>query len=206
MTRVNRTTRQSAIGDRQCHGLSLVETLLALAITAMLMAATMVATQASFRAYADAAEQASSQAATRMITNRLLTLIRTSTAHGPLQADASTDPPVTLSGNTITSHYLEVLDPTGNIVKIEYKAASKELWLTMTPASGGASTTQPLIGGVTNAVFYALRRRDDEGLYVLERGTMDLTIEPGGDATLALERGNNSAIRVIASTMPRKLE
>jgi hypothetical protein len=99
-----------------------------------------------------------------------------------------------------------VLDPKGNIVKIEYKSASQELWLTTTPASGGTSTSQPLIGGVTNAVFYALRRQDDEGLYVLERGTMDLTIEPGGDATLALERGNNAAIRVIASTMPRKLE
>jgi hypothetical protein len=206
MTRVTRTNRQSAFGNRHCRGLSLVETLLALTITAALMAATMVATDASFKAYADAAEQASAQAGTRMVTNRLLTLIRTSTAHGPLEASAATNPPVTLSGSTITSHYLELLDPSGNIVKVEYKSASKELWLTTTPSGGGASTSQPLIGGVTAATFYAVRRQDDDGLWVLDRGTMDLTIEPSPDATLSLEAGAGSAIRVIASTMPRKLE
>jgi prepilin-type N-terminal cleavage/methylation domain-containing protein len=39
------------------RGLSLIEVLIALAITALLMAATMAATHASFRAYADAVER-----------------------------------------------------------------------------------------------------------------------------------------------------
>ena len=68
---------------RRHRGLSLVEMLISLAITGLLLAATMVALDVSFRAYADAAEQASSQAASRMIVNRLITMIRTSTAHGP---------------------------------------------------------------------------------------------------------------------------
>jgi prepilin-type N-terminal cleavage/methylation domain-containing protein len=185
------------------RGLSLVEVLIALAITAMLMAATMAATHASFRAYADACEQASSQAATRMITNRLLTLIRTSTAHGPLMPNGSN---VTLSGTTITSDYIELLDPNGNYIKMSYKSSSKELWLSMTPASGGAEVSQPLIGGVTAASFFAVRRQNDEGLWVLERGTIDLTVEPGQDATLTIESGHPQPIRVVASTKPRKLD
>lgn len=179
---------------------------MALSISALLLTATMVATNASFRAYADACEQASSQAATRMITNRLLTLVRTSVAHGPLVPDSSANPPVTLSGDTISSNYLELVDPTGNEVKMEYRSATKELWLTMTPAAGGAAVSQPLLGGVTAANFSLIRRLDDDGVWVLERGTMDLTIRPGADATLALENGHPSDIRVIGSTMPRKLQ
>jgi prepilin-type N-terminal cleavage/methylation domain-containing protein len=203
----SRANRQSAIGNRRFHhGLSLIETLLALAITALLLTATMVATNASFVAYADACEQASAQASTRMITNRLLMLVRTSTAHGPLIADASHDPPVTLSGSTITSNYIEVIDPKGNEVVIEYRSASKELWLVTTPAGSTTAQAQPLIGGVTACTFYALRKQDDNGLYVLDRATMDLTVHPGADATLPLENGHAADIRIIASTKPRKVE
>jgi len=191
---------------RRHAGLSLVETLMAITITAMLLTATMVATHASFRAYADAAEQASAQASTRMVTNRLLSLIRNSTAHGPLLPDTSTTPPVTLDGQTITSHYLELLDPQGDFYRVEYKSATQELWITITPAATGVAKEYPLMGGVTQAVFHAARRMDEDGLWVLERGTMDLTIEPGVDATLGLEAGRSSPIRVIASTMPRRLQ
>ncbi len=188
------------------RGLSLVEMLAALAISAMLLTATMVALDASFLAYADASEQASTQAATRMISHRLVTLIRTSTAHGPLEADASTTPPVTLTGNTVTSHFIELIDQNENIIRVEYRADDQELWLHTTPAAGGATSEHPLIGGVTNCTFTSLRRYNDDGLLVLERATMDLTVEPDDDATLALENGRKTPVRVIASTMPRRLE
>jgi len=194
-------------GRRRAAGLSLIELLLALAISAMLLTATMVALDASFMAYADASEQASAQAATRMITHRLVTLIRTSTAHGPLLPDAGTDPPVTLSGNTITSYYIELIDPNENVVRVEYRQDEEELWVITTPPGGGATIEQPLIGGVTACQFFAVRRIDDEtGLWILDRATMDLTVMPGVDATLALENGHPQPIRVIASTAPRKLE
>lgn len=182
-----------------------METLLALAISAALLTATMVATNASFRAYADACEQASSQAATRMIANRLLTMIRTSTAHGPLVPDGAATPPITLSGNTISSNYIELIDPNGNDIKVEYRSATQELWMTLNPVGGGASTVQPLLGGVTAGSFSLLRRQDDTGVWVLDRGTMDITVQPGVDQTLSMENGKAQAIRVIASTMPRKL-
>ena len=210
-------------------GLSLVELLIALAITAVLLTATAVAIDASFRAYADAAEQSSAQAASRMVTNRLLALIRTGTAHGPLsdqpagtvtikdpdnpnQTHTVTIPAATLSGNTVTSPYIELLDANGNLVKIAWLqytntagVAKQELWMISNPGLAN-ETSQPLLGGVTNAVFNCLRRKDSTGLYVLERGTMDLTIQPGADATLSVEHGHATAIRIIASTMPRKLD
>ncbi|MCG8511438.1 MAG: hypothetical protein MI741_19665, partial [Rhodospirillales bacterium] len=68
-----------------------MELLISLAITAMLLTATMVAIDASFKAYAAAAETASTQTATRMIVNRLLAMVRTSSAHGPLEAAEPTD-------------------------------------------------------------------------------------------------------------------
>jgi prepilin-type N-terminal cleavage/methylation domain-containing protein len=190
------------------RGLSLIELLIALAITSMLLTATMVAIDASFQAYAAAAETASTQTATRMVVNRLLTLMRTSTAHGPLLDDPTDTPPVVLlpDGNTIESYYLTLLNPQGDLVRIEYRAADQELWLIIDPADGSAQQTQPIMGGVTDAKFYTHRRVDNDGVLVLERGSIDMTVVADDDASLALEGANLPPIRVIASTMPRKLE
>lgn len=187
------------------RGVSLVELLLALAITAMLLTATMVALDASFRAYADAAEQAAVQTTSRMVTHRLLSLVRTSTAHGPLEPDAASDPPVTLAGDLIQSHYLELLDPRGDIIRIEYRSDPRQLWLIRNPGAAG-EVAQPVADGVLAAAFTARRRRNDDNLWVLERATVDLTIEASEDNTLAVENGQTPPIRIIGSTMPRKLD
>ena len=194
-------------------GLSLVELLVSLAITALLLTATMVAIDASFQAYAAAAESASTQTATRMVINRLMTLVRASTAHGPLLPDATDTPPVVLlaDGSTIESHYIELLNPQGDLVRIEYRDAThattpNQLWLIIDPFGGGTQQTQPILGGVTDATFYTHRRFDADGVLVLERGSIDMTVEADDDASLALEGADLPPIRVIASTMPRKLE
>ncbi|GAB4109265.1 MAG: hypothetical protein Kow00105_17860 [Phycisphaeraceae bacterium] len=189
-------------------GLSLVEMLIALAIMSVLLTATMVAIDASFQAYAAAAESASTQTATRMVINRLLTLVRTSTAHGPLLEDPTDNPPVVLlpDGSTIESYYLTLLNPQGDLVRIEYRQADQELWLVIDPADGGPQQEQPILGGVTDAKFYTHRRFDKDGVLVLERGSIDMTVEADDDATLALEGSELPPIRVIASTMPRKLD
>ena len=191
---------------RRCVGLSVVELLLSLAIVAMLLTATMAAIDASFRAYAAAAESASTQTATRMVVHRLLTLVRTSTAHGPLEPDGAATPPVVLNGDTIESNYLELIDPKGNLVRIEYDAGNQEVWVEMTPFGGGTTERQPLLGGVTSATFHAKRRLDGDGVLVLERGSIDMTVQPDPDTTLAIEQGSAPPIRVVASTMPRRLD
>lgn len=191
---------------RRVHGFSLVEMLISLAITAVLLTATMVAIDASFRSYATAAELASTQASSRLVTHRLIKLVRTSTAHGPLLPDLTSNPPITLSGNTIESWYLELIDPEGQLVRVEHRRDKQELWVIIHNSDGGVTLEQPILAGVTEAKFYAHRRRDRDGVWVLERGSIDLTIEPGRDSTLAIENGSNAPVRVIASTMPRKLD
>ncbi len=191
-------------GRRRRRGLSLVEMLVSLAITAMLLTATMVAIDASFHAYAVAAESASTQTATRMVTNRLLALIRNSYAHDPVQPDGLDG--VTLRGNTLTSPYITVVNQYGDIITITHDPTNERLMYTVEPASGGTTTTQPILGGVTDAVFTLTRRRDNDGVWVIERGNVDFTVQPDDDASLDLESGDIPAVRVIASTKPRKLE
>lgn len=200
-----RRTRTSFQARGRQRGISLIELLVALPIIAMLLTATTVAIDASFKAYASAAEQASTQAATRMVTHKLITLLRTSTAHGPLLPDALSIPAVTLVGDTIHSHYMELLNARGELIRIEYRAADQELWMIQDP--GGANEIeQPVIGGVTAAEFQLHRRYNDDGLLVLNRGILDMTVMPGVDATLSIEHGPPVPVRMIASTMPRKVE
>lgn len=198
--KVNRRPIPRRRGFRR--GLSLVEMLISLAITAMLLTATMVAIDASFRAYAAAAESASTQTSTRLVVHRLLHLMRTSTAHGPLQPETD----VTLSGFTLTSPYIELLDPDGNLVRLDYDSTDETLYVTITPFGGSVATREPLLGGVTQCEFSLIRRLDDDGVWILDRGSIDFTVEPDEDASLAIEGDAAAPMRVIASTMPRKLE
>lgn len=190
---------------RKAAGLSLVEMLIALAITAMLLTATMVAINASFIAYAAAAESASTQTSTRLVVHRTLTLVRTSTAHGPLLPDSSVDPPVTLSGFTLTSNYIDLVNPKGDIIRLTYEEDEQMIYVTVTPYGTSVATTEPLLGGVTECTFLLNRRLDDDGVWVLNRGTVDFTVQPDNDTSLELEGGTTPPVRVIASTMPRKL-
>lgn len=201
---------QVVFHPRRARGFSMIELLIALAITSALLTATAVAIDASFKSYASASELASAQAGTRMVVHRLLTLVRTSTAHGPLEPDAAATPPVTIDGSTIESNFLEMIDQTGRLLRVEYRAADEELWVLIDDDGDLAfemgETQQPLLSGVTDASFFARRRMDQTGVWVLERGSLDITVQPGRDNTLAIENGNNQPIRIVASTMPRRLE
>ncbi|WP_432799138.1 PulJ/GspJ family protein [Poriferisphaera sp. WC338] len=194
------------------RGLSLVEMLISLAITAMLLTATMVATDASFKAYASAAESASTQTSTRMVINRLLTMVRTSTAHGPLTLASaqSIDAGATLNGNIITCNHIEMIDSKGRLVRIEYVEDEEQLYVRVDDnkdfSFGSTETYQPLLGGVTKAKFHVRYRFDNEGVIVLERGSVELTVVPDEDNTLAIETAEQTQIQVVASTMPRRLD
>ena len=148
--------------------------LLALAITSVLLTATMVAIDASFRAYAAAAQTASTQTTSRMVSHRLLTLVRTSTAHGPLQPDANPTWPVVVSGidpDTLESGYIELVPPNGQFHRVEYRQADQELWVLVDDNGNftfdAGETAQPLIGGVTAAVLALQGQsgRNDHGRY-----------------------------------------
>ena len=190
-------------------GISLIEALIALAITAILLTATMVAVDASFKSYADAAEQASTQASTRMIVHRLMQWIRTGASHAPVGdsdiAASSYTPASVRTGDVITGGWIQFLDPLGQIIQVEYRPDAQQLWVIREPGELG-EVAQPILGGVTDCTFTTRRRRDDRGVWVLERATIDMTIEADDDATLELENPDLPSFRVIASTMPRRLE
>lgn len=197
-------TRYSSGRHARRRGLSLVELLVSLAITAALLTATMVAVDASFRAYASAAESASTQTSTRLSMHKLLTLIRNSTAHGPLST--IDDPAANFVGDTYTSNYLELIDTKGDLITVSYDAAAQTLFVTTVPAGGGVGSTQPMLGGVTNAEFVLRRRRLPSGIWVLDRASVDVTVQPDTDNTLALEDGDTPLVRLVASTMPRRID
>ena len=185
------------------RGITLMEVLIALPIIAMLLAATAVAIDASFRAYGSAAEDATTQAATRMVVHRLLGLVRTSTAHGPLEVDP---PHVVHEDGLLHSTFIELIDPQDNHIRLEYRPESEELWLIRSAWDADDSVEQPILGGVTDARFSSKPRRLRNGTLVLERATMDLTVEADPDATLPIESETRIPFRVFASTAPRKLE
>lgn len=184
------------------RGLSLIEMITSLAISAILLTATAVAIDSSFTAYAIAAESASTQTATRMVVNRLLTLIRTSTAHGPVIDDGS--PGVSVDGNIVTSPFLILQEPDGDLITISWDDANQQMLLTQDPGNG-IEVTQPILGGVTACEFTLLVRRDNDGFRVLERASINFTVQPDDDASLNIEVANVPPVQVIASTKPRRV-
>ena len=76
---------------RARRGFSLVEMLIALAITAALLTSTFVALDVSFRAYQKTTEVASTHIIARLMMHRMLTLIRTGQEFGPYPINMSTD-------------------------------------------------------------------------------------------------------------------
>ncbi|MEM1097500.1 MAG: hypothetical protein AAGH92_01805 [Planctomycetota bacterium] len=186
--------------------------LVSLSITSLLLTATMVAIDASFKAYANAAESASTQVSTRMVIHRVLTLVRTGTLQGPLTAEdhavygSGLDSP-TFSGNIVTSSYMHLFDRDLNRLTLIYDEDDEILYLETEPP-GGTAVRYPLLGGVTDCEFVLRRRRDASTNYqwLLERGSMDMTVVPDGNATTDLEDGQTAAVRVVASTAPRRLQ
>jgi type II secretory pathway pseudopilin PulG len=189
--------RSRMLRRRRHSGLTIIELVLALSITGMLLTATMVALDASFHAYASAAEEASTQAQTRMITQRLTSLIRTSTAMGPQG---------TRNSSTVKSDYLELMDANGQEWALEYVAETKELYLIKGELTPANKNRQLILSDVREASFHTYSRENDAGKMIVHRATVDMTVTPPKDASLSIENGANRSIRVIASTMSRRVE
>jgi len=223
--------RRLAAARSRAAGFSLVELLISLAIVAILMVATMVAIDASFQAYAAAAESASTQNTTRLVTHRVVSLVRTSSAHGPLNPGTPSDAnwnamqsayetaigaahggltpaaaTATQNGPVIEANFLRLIDTQGNELAIRYEPTARELWLTILKPGATSAIAQPLLDGVDAASFTVRPREDDFGVEVLQRASLDVTVSPDADTTLAIESADTPPIRIFASTMPRTLE
>lgn len=196
--------------SRARRAFSLVEMLVALTISATLLAATFSALNASFKSYKRTTESASTHVVTRIVMHRIMTMIRTgsATSFGPFP-----DNPIELP--EIQSNEIEFVvstdedADTSQIVRIERRDAPEgeegpyELWLVLTTVQGGAvidEQARPLLVGVVEAEFTL---EYDVGPTLL-RATVDLTVLPNDlqDAAIAADLPTPS-IRMVASASPR---
>lgn len=196
-------------------GLSIVETLVALSISAMLLTATGVAMDASFYAYASAAESAGTQSSSRLVMQRLLALIRSSTLHDVYDPDnpnaqlgAPANPPVQTVGIQMLTTNEELLKIWWQVNPSYANTYMGDLYYQL-----GTSTPSIVLGRVEAQaatggdpyLFSMASISSPDGLLLL-RATIDLSVH-SDNAALAIETHKGSSggpVRLVGSTTPRK--
>ena len=197
----------NARNHRIRSGFSLVELLIALAISAILLAATLAALQVSFRAYQTTSDQAATHAVGRMVVHRMTSMIRSGQEFRPL--------PDEIRDTTVSSDFIEFYHPdTGNLITIEWDRATGKLNYTL---DNGYPVV--LLEGI-------VARTDEDGQviqpFLLEwepgrrvyRVTIDLMIIPDDTISTSADRYAAESttdgvsteikpIRLVASAMPR---
>ncbi len=196
----------------QRRAFSIVEMLVALVISATLLAATLQAFDASWRSYKHTTESASTHVVSRIVVHRLLAMIRTGSQFGPAPADV-----LDISQNPLTSTYMEFIADAdqqaglNRVTRIERRTATGgggttqyELWYKLTDLSNGQIIQErPLLRNVSEAAFILSFEPGPR----LVKATIDLTVAPNDDAAMRIGVGNDApTIRLVASAGPRQLQ
>jgi len=195
------------------RGFSLVEMLIALAITATLLTAMLVSLDFNFKRYQSTSESASMHVVGRLVTHRILSQVRTGTTFGPAPSDVL-DP----AQNPVITDNIEFITEAdraaglNQVTRFEFRpdpvdpAAPGSLWYVLINADADPAVLiqeRPLLSGVRTAQFTL---DFDEETWLLDRATIDITLDP--DVELA---ANSSvaempdSVRLIASATPRQL-
>jgi len=203
----------SRLRPRRPRAFTIVEMLIALAISATLLTATLTAFDASWRAYKHTTEAASTHVVSRIVTHRVLSLIRTGTEFGPYPEDV-----LDATQNPLTSTFMEFVSEADRaagldrITRLERRtvegtADQFELWYVLLDGSTEPPTAveeRPLLTGVREVMFIL----DFDVGPRLRRATLDLTIVPNDveDIRTGAVGDETPAIRLVASAAPRQLE
>ena len=199
MTEYPRTARRH---NGTARAFNLIEMLIALTITATLLAAVMMALHASFVAYQTTTEVASTHTIARLIMHRMLTLIRTGQEFGPF--------PVNPQDSIVASNEIEFLTPSNDLIRLE--------WFENTDATHALPNA--LYAVINNGTPYVLLEGvipqvDDDGFPVLpftleyelgrklHRATIDLMIVPDDNMSVTIDGDSQETLRLVASAMPR---
>ncbi|MEQ9096982.1 MAG: prepilin-type N-terminal cleavage/methylation domain-containing protein [Phycisphaerales bacterium] len=195
------------------RGFSLIEMMVALAISAALLTASLAALDTSFKSYQQTSETASTHVVTRIVTHRVLTMIRTGREFAPYPIDVLDQTQNPMFTNSI--EFVSAEDEATNFREItrifaevdpDATDGSQRLMLTIDEFTDGVLTTsetRPLLRGVLDATFTL---EYDIGPQ-LRRATMDITVEASdiGDAGLNAN-WDTPTLRLVASASPRRLQ
>lgn len=200
------------------RGFSLVELLIALAISATLLTAMLAALQASFRAYQSTTEQASTQVVGRVAMYRILSLVRNGSGFGPVPEGNEILQPIQFSDSFI------VVDDEETEIEIAYDAQEETLTMRVraytppnpngtAPPGGSWGVPQVLLSGVrptaaedgTDNPIFTLEWED--GIRLLGV-TVDFTVDNEEANALGVERSGYDEVaplRLVGSAAPRRL-
>jgi prepilin-type N-terminal cleavage/methylation domain-containing protein len=174
---------------------SMVEMLIALAITASLLTATLVALDASFKSYQLTTESASTHVVSRIMMHRMLAMIRTGANFGPFPENPLFYP-------VVYSDYLQMETEDGDVIEIRYFADEQQVKVVINPGADDEEV-QPMLGGVSACSFELTY----DSMSRLQQAAIDMTIEPNDDVSLSIEGDEGvPPIRLVASVSPRRLD
>lgn len=195
------------------RGFSLVEMLMAIAITSTLLTAMLVALDFNFKRYQATSESASMHVVGRLVTHRILAQIRTGTTFGPVPADVL-DP----AQNPVIADNIEFITEAdraaglNRVTRFEHRPnpvdpmAPGVLWYVLINADVDPPVLlqeRPLLSGVRSAQFTL---KFDEETWLLDRATIDIMLDPDPElAANSLVAAMPESVRLIASATPRQL-
>lgn len=198
---------------RFVRGFSLIEMMVALAISAALLTASLAALDTSFKSYQQTSDTASTHVVTRIVAHRVLTMIRTGHEFAPYPIDV-----LDLAQNPMFTNTIEFVSAedegtnfreiTRIYAELDPDAAngSQRLMLTIDEFLEGvlsSTQTRVLLRGVLDATFtleYDIGPR-------LRRATIDLTVESSDVGAASLNANwDTPSLRLVASASPRRLQ
>ncbi|MCP4758796.1 MAG: prepilin-type N-terminal cleavage/methylation domain-containing protein [Planctomycetes bacterium] len=183
------------VRPRRQNGFSLVEVLIALAISVVLLLATMMALRSSFETYRRTAESVSTNVSGRLIVERLQMMIRGGVDFLPL--------PIGMN-NSVDSDTISIQAANGTWTTVRWDAATDTIrWEQGADSWSMLEGVTQLVGGA-GAPVSPFRMRFRDGRW-MTHATVDLVVDGNGVTSTDLDLADVPEMRFVGSAMPRRV-
>ena len=185
-----------------CRGMAVIELLIALAIGSMVLVAVAYCVDSSFRAYSINQEQSDLMQRSRLAMHRILTSIRTTDAHMPVDPAAVAG---FKAGLVVTDKAIEMIDPNERHVGFEYDPTNGTLI-----ATDKSGTEYVLLRGVEKFEIKFEPMKTQQSLRTggpydrLLRATIRLTVKTSGNSVDVDETVGAQRVTLTSSAVPRR--